>query len=276
MAVLCGDGLFQRHRKHDDGYWYRANVASVSYPSEGHDACRNVEGASFWFRHRNEVIGDAVKRHEHNGVFVDVGGGNGHVAAYLVQNGFQCAVLEPGEAGARNAAKRGLNVFCGTLEDAGFEPSSIPAFGLFDVIEHVADDRALLSSARKALRQNGLVFVTVPALPALWSGEDDYAGHVRRYTRASLNDVLTRAGLRVLRSSYFFAPLVLPVALLRALPYRLGRKSHPARDMQAQHESNGRLAFRVVERLLARERRLVASGGEPFVGTSILGVATGT
>lgn len=51
-------------------------------------------------------------------------------------------LLEPGPDGVRNARRRGVRqVLRGTLEAAGFLPDSIPSAGLFDVLEHIEDDR---------------------------------------------------------------------------------------------------------------------------------------
>lgn len=59
-------------------------------------------------------------------------------------------------------------------------------FLLADVLEHVRDDRALLS-AWVALAPPGAWFVvTAPADPSLWSPHDEAHGHYRRYDRASL------------------------------------------------------------------------------------------
>ena len=84
---------------------------------------------------------------------------------------------------------------------------------LFDVIEHVADDVALLVEARAVLRAGGHVVVTVPAGPRLWTTYDEVIGHKRRYDRDVLISALTRAGLRVRYVSYFNTALFLAGAV---------------------------------------------------------------
>jgi hypothetical protein len=74
------------------------------------------------------------------------------------------------------------------------------------------------------LEPGGVVVVTVPALPFLWSREDEVAGHHRRYTRRTLDAQLAACGFARISCEYLFASLVLPAFLLRALPYRFGRR----------------------------------------------------
>ena len=83
---------------------------------------------------------------------------------------------------------------------------------MMDVLEHVADDIGLVESAINHLRPGGYLFITVPALPILWSNHDVFLGHFRRYTTRSLTRMLKRcADLTVLRDHYYFAS-ILPAA----------------------------------------------------------------
>jgi hypothetical protein len=55
----------------------------------------------------------------------------------------------------------------------------------------------------------------VPAFSFLWSGHDVFLEHRRRYSRRTLEAVVHEAGLRVIRSRYFFGALFPAVAVLR-------------------------------------------------------------
>ena len=113
------DGLTQR----EDGIWYGAGTQQISYPSDANDLYADVEDRSFWFNHRNDCIIAAVERlpPPNGGPVLDVGGGNGFVAAALAASGFDTALLEPGVAGALNAKHRGLtSVICASLETGRF------------------------------------------------------------------------------------------------------------------------------------------------------------
>ena len=74
----------------------------------------------------------------------------------------------------------------------------------FDVIEHLDDDVAALAALGEKVGAGGHVVVTVPALPWLWSEHDNADDqHRRRYTRRTLEDSMTAAGLVVEHISYF-------------------------------------------------------------------------
>jgi SAM-dependent methyltransferase len=147
----------------DDGVWRtRDGVAhTVSFPETGHEACYEIEDASFWFSHRNACIEAALARARARGPFLDVGAGNGFVSAALARRGLSPVALEPGEMGARNARRRGLEtVVCAKLEDARFADGSFESAGAFDVIEHVEDDVGLLREMRRVLVRGGVLAVT--------------------------------------------------------------------------------------------------------------------
>lgn len=210
-----------------DGIWYSAGTQAISYPSDGNDACFAVEDRSFWFGHRNNCIIAAVGCYppDDRGTIFDIGGGNGFVSAGLASAGFDIALLEPGQVGASNAKRRGLDtVICATTETADFNPNSLPAVGLFDVVEHIEDDLTFLKNIRTLMKKNGRLYVTVPAYSVLWSAEDVSSGHYRRYTLNQICSVIRGAGFEIEFSSYIFRFLPIPIAVFRALPYRLGLK----------------------------------------------------
>ncbi len=93
---------------------------------------------------------------------------------------------------------------------------------LCDVIEHTADDGAVIREASRALAPGGAIVITVPAGPGLWTPLDEASGHKRRYTKQTLAQAMQRAGLRI-RALRYFNITLLPVQILQ----RLLVKSHP-------------------------------------------------
>jgi hypothetical protein len=98
------------------------------------------------------------------------------------------------------------------------------------------------------------------------------AGHCRRYTRASICAVLRRAGFEIDYASHFFRPLPLPIALLRALPFRLGigGRAPPVERARRAHAVGGGIGRRVLDGLLAGEVNDVARGRAMPFGASII------
>ena len=259
----------------DEGLWVALENRNVSYPEEGNEACFEIEENSFWFQHRNEIICKIVNDFGNGDVVFDIGGGNGFVALALQKSGVETVVVEPGPTGARHAKERGLNsVVQSTLEDAGFAKNSIPAMGLFDVLEHIEDDDKFLQSIHDYLKPEGRLFLTVPALSFLWSIDDVHAGHFRRYTTGSLASRLETNGFRVDYCSYFFWFLTPAVFVLRSIPSRLGlRKAVSTATATREHAPPSGLAGLILQTMRSVETKRIGQHRRMPIGTSCIAVA---
>ncbi len=95
-----------------------------------------------------------------------------------------------------------------------------------NVLEHIEDDRLELEIVHRTLRENGRVFVFVPALPALFSEFDKQIGHFRRYRKGELAEKFRTTGFRILLSRYFDAagifPWLVKYRLLKSLTIESG------------------------------------------------------
>ena len=91
-----------------DGIWRTDCSAPVSYPADVNASCLAVEENSFWFCYRNRCIATAVATAfpVGEGVFLDVGAGNGYVACGLMRAGYEVRAVEPSPAGASNVNAR--------------------------------------------------------------------------------------------------------------------------------------------------------------------------
>lgn len=262
-----------------DGLWRARHSSAVSYPDWGNAACFQVEDSSFWFQHRNACILEAVKLFPPGGPVFDIGGGNGYVAKGLQNAGLEVVLVEPGITGARNAQQRGIHtVICATVQDAGFVQQSLAAIGLFDVLEHIEKEKEFLAELREFLIPGGKIYLTVPAYNLLWSREDIDAGHQRRYSRQALRNALLSAGFRIDFLTGFFRFLPPAILLGRVLPYRLGRSSEDAANvnhqMKQQHVPQNRFVRLVLQELQRRERLGLQSKTEAKFGASWLAVGS--
>lgn len=257
-------------RPSGEGFWVSPSPSTVSYPSDGNDVYFGLEDVSFWFRHRNRAILEAVRNFPpEGGAILDVGGGNGYVTAALQNAGFDAILIEPNERGARNAVRRGVtNVICGAIETIGLVPSGVGAIALFDVIEHIEDDHGFLKGLAAHLRPGTRIYVTVPAFGALWSSDDDAAGHFRRYRRSAIEHVLRSAGFAIEYSTCFFSFVPLPILLFRVLPSRLGLRPRPTEaQIASEHQS---FAANAAEKALAWEISLIRRRKSVPMGSSCL------
>ncbi|MEP7128141.1 MAG: methyltransferase domain-containing protein [Chitinophagales bacterium] len=101
---------------------------------------------------------------------------------------------------------------------------------MMDVLEHLEDDYAMLSSIKKnTAGNNNHFFITVPAFMSLWSGHDVYLGHYRRYTGASLNSLLSKSDYHKESTYYIYGSIFPLVWLSRKFATK---KEHPESDMK--------------------------------------------
>jgi SAM-dependent methyltransferase len=218
-----------------DGVRFARSAVDVDYPEHGLAALGFDSGSGYWFDHRARVVSELLSGDPSSArrALWDIGAGTGSMATRLTHAGYEVVGVEPLDAGARAIAQLGVGtVFCASLDQLHLPPGSIATVGLFDVIEHLGEPDVLMAEVRRVLEPGGRVVVTVPALPSLWSDEDEGAGHHRRYRRRDLDAFMASCGFDVVRSVYIFASLVLPAALLRALPYRLGRRRTEAHILE--------------------------------------------
>jgi SAM-dependent methyltransferase len=141
---------------------------------------------------------------------LDVGAGDAFVAGVVA--GAACDVVacdvafSPADVATLSAVP-GVTATT-TLPDGAFDAALA-----LDVIEHVDDDVALLAAVRARVRPGGLVVVTVPAWPALFSRHDVALGHRRRYTPRACRAAAEDAGLVVERAGGLFHALLVPRGL---------------------------------------------------------------
>jgi SAM-dependent methyltransferase len=146
---------------------------------------------------------------------LDIGAGDGYVARTLADE------LPPGAHIVCVDAHYRDEELGGDLRRTRTAPAGLfDLILLLDVIEHVADDRALLAEQVSRLPPYGAVLVSVPAWPSLYAGHDLGLGHHRRYRPARLRQVITDAGLDIADGGGLFSSL-LPLRALAALRDRV-------------------------------------------------------
>lgn len=209
----------------------------TSTPAPGHgevfDLSRlaRLQRGHFWFEGRRSLVERALDRHarEVKGPVADLGCGTGWMLPALTRrHGFTVGV---------DRFHEGLAALRAQFPEATLVQSSVEALPLgdgtlemivmLDLLEHV-DDRKALAGVLRALRPGGVVLITVPAMPGLWSHRDDNAGHLRRYTARDLEAVLVSTGFERLALRYCFF-LLLP---LLAASRWLARRDHRMTDVE--------------------------------------------
>jgi len=259
----------------EGGIWQAKGHKDLGFLEHDETNWLQIEDASFWYRHRAKVFISAVSRYHCSGPFFEIGAGNGAVSIELQRSGFDVVAIEPTRWCALNAKARGVrNVICATLENVHLKPGTLENVGIFDVLEHIDDDAAYLLEMRRMMPKGGMLFCAVPAYSWLWSAEDQYAGHRRRYTLQRLSEIAKQAGFDVEYSTYFFRPLIAPIFVLRTLPTLLRIRSNRSAASSAREHSlgTGNISA-ILEFLLEKELSTLIRGGHLGFGASCMIVA---
>jgi SAM-dependent methyltransferase len=244
------------------------------YPADLFDRLCRIEEGHFWFQARNRIILRIFRQHvigQGQPRVLEVGCGTGFVLQGLAAEGrYQLTGLEEHLAGLRHARRRlpSVEFVQADARDLPYE-AEFDAIGAFDVIEHIDDDTAVLTSIHRALKPNGIVILTVPQHKWLWSATDEQAMHKRRYTRQDLSAKLAAAGFAMLRCTSFVTTL-LPVMYLS----RLAKREQPAGAEGDVYEFEISPAANTVCAAAMRiDEALIGMGVSLPVGGSLLAVA---
>jgi SAM-dependent methyltransferase len=173
-----------------------------------------VEDRHWWYRERRELLRAQVAGLT-PGTALDIGAAGGGNTRVLRDLGWRALALEYTSDGARYAAGRGLPVIRADATALPLEEASLDLVAALDVLEHIPDDGAAAREITRVLRPGGHLVVTVPVDPRLWSAHDEAVGHVRRYTREQVVDLLEGAGLDVVSVRSWMVLLRPAVALRR-------------------------------------------------------------
>ena len=172
-----------------------------------------LEHRHWWYAGRRALVRRLMEG-EAAGNGLDIGAGSGGNAGVLRDLGWDMTALERSPTAAELASARGLPVVRGDAQQLPFADASFDLVMSTDMWEHIVDDRAVAHESFRVCRPGGRLLVAVPVGMDLWSGHDVALGHVRRYERAELLELIEGAGFRVL-DTVSWNVLLRPVARVR-------------------------------------------------------------
>ena len=216
-----------------------------------------IEESHFWFVARRDLIERLLRATlgASGASILDIGCGTGSFVGHMIRKGYR-AIGTDINLSTSHLKNRGVQYESGLVRSSAialpFKAKSFDCALLLDVLEHVDTLPALLE-ARRALKPSGILLVTVPAFPWLWSHRDNAAGHRNRFRKESIKKLLVRAGFQVERVHYYQC-LLFPLLVVSRL---LGRSSP---SFSAIEERPGKIANVIaaaISRLEVRVTRFV-------------------
>jgi SAM-dependent methyltransferase len=181
---------------------------------------KEVESWHFWFHGRRILINQLLNREslERHPLHLEIGCGTGRTAKEMSERGHRVVAVDLRPEGLEAVRKANPSAIL-VRADATKLPFRRESFDLvtaLDVLEHL-DDSAALTELRAVICPKGILILSVPAMPWLWSARDVHAGHMRRYSPSLLRAALERAHLGIVALRYYqfvLFPLVVVSRLL--------------------------------------------------------------
>lgn len=210
----------------------------------------------WWYRARRDILADYIAREAKlpaNARILEIGCGTGHNLPMLATFG-DVDAIEIDEAARAIASERlGKPVGATPLPSlTGVERGAYDMVAVLDVVEHIDDDVAALRAMAECLTPGGCILIAVPAHQWMWSAHDVVNHHKRRYSKATLDAAIAKAGLKHNGLSWFNS-LLFPAAVAARLAGKLTGKddsddSPPPKLLNSLFET----VFRVERHLVGR------------------------
>ena len=240
------------------------------FPPDSFQRLAPLEAQHFWFRARNNLIIWALhKWFPEKGKLMEIGCGTGFVLSRIEKDfpKLELCGSEIYSDGLKFASERLFRTELLQMDALNIPyQGEFDVIGLFDTLEHIQQDEAVLAQVHRALVPGGGLLITVPQHGFLWSYLDEFSGHLRRYERNELTDKVRKSGFRVVAVSSFVF-LLLPVLWLTRLRKRKSdSKFDPGAELKLYPPLNLALGLVLsLENLLIRMGLRFPWGGSLFL-----------
>jgi len=106
-----------------------------------------------------------------------------------------------------------------------------------EILEHVKDQVGFVKKLRDGLKKDGHIIISVPAKMKYWSVHDELVGHLRRYEKFDLYNLLKNNGFKDINIVSYGFPFLLGLRLLRIISVL--KKSNVLKDMTISQRTAG-------------------------------------
>lgn len=238
----------------------------ADYPADGLNKLYNAEKDHFWFKNRRDFIKYLFEKHlNHGSKVIEIGAGTGSIARMLMGN-YDTAAGELFQHGLEYAKNYGIKeLYQFDLTKSPFK-EHFDAIGMFDVLEHIENDSLALQNVHSMLKDNGKIFITVPAHKFLWNYNDTIAQHKRRYEYKQLKEALENNGFKILELKGFFIS-ILPLLLLRSIINKDNDKTESKNQDELSELNINPLINNILDKICKIEKFILKNLSLPFGGS---------
>jgi len=170
------------------------------------------------------------------GSFLEIGAGNLKLSSELTQR-FDSGTAVDFEEAIRKKyraldpdIKKKLSIHVGDMKKLKSKELSDYVISC-EVLEHVED--------HDGFQQGGSLVITVPAKMKYWTTHDEMVGHIRRYEKDELKDVIERNGFEVTDFASYGFPFINILWVARAIHGRMQKKQKSAMTTEERTKASG-------------------------------------
>jgi SAM-dependent methyltransferase len=165
----------------------------------------NLTAPDFITQRLDEIVAEFAG-YRQNGRLLDVGFGAGTLLEAARRAGWQSFGVDVAERAVEHARGLGFEVFCGTLQEAGYPENYFDVVTASELLEHLPNPQEVLLEIARVLHPGGLLWLTTPngrgvsaqMLGLKWSAVSP-PEHLQLFSRIGSKKMLAAAGLREVR-----------------------------------------------------------------------------
>ncbi|OGC47200.1 hypothetical protein A2886_00960 [candidate division WWE3 bacterium RIFCSPHIGHO2_01_FULL_42_13] len=232
------------------------------------------EKSYWWHRGRlyllEKLINSHFQKKRGDAQLLEVGSGTGETVKFLSNFG-KVTGIDVSERAVEFCRSKGLeNIILGDINelDLSEHKNTYDAVFALDTMEHIQDDVGAMKRINEMLKEEGLLFLTVPAHKFLWSEHDEALHHKRRYHSLELLQKLRDAGFEPIKKSYFVFTAFFPILFFRTWNTVFGRSAYP----KTSYVMLPKILNDFATNVLKLEAKIIQKINFP-IGTTIVAVA---
>jgi 2-polyprenyl-3-methyl-5-hydroxy-6-metoxy-1,4-benzoquinol methylase len=161
--------------------------------------------------YRESLLINHINKNLKEGSILDAGFGNGSLSLRLSKGNYNIIGIDLSQEFIDYASEKiqspKIKLKKGDITNLDFKNNTFDGIVCSEVLEHIEEEEEAIKEFYRTLKEDGKLFISVPANPKLWDKSDEWAGHKRRYTKNQLKKLLEANGFKIIKIHYWGFPL---------------------------------------------------------------------